>query len=403
MKKLFQVFCIFLSAFALLLHYSPAMMELHRLPGAVSEHEFADNALLTYSANEGAAFVRRGGDQRLAEVSDFDVTARLFGIIPIKTVTVINEHESVNLGGQAVGVVLFTDGVQVVGLGGVGQNGSVVSPAANAGIRHGDTILKVDGTKVQSSEHFQSLMNAGRTSYTLTIYRDGEEFECNVSPVYDESSDRWVLGAWVRDSTTGVGTLSFYREDSLRFYALGHPVTDIDTGVLLQSHQGSISLANIFDVEKGQAGRAGELYGSFSNTEAASIGSIDSNTNFGIAGTLKTGHGLDGASLPLAKAAEVELGEAEIYSTVAGDKVESFSCRVIRADVQSSPQTQGVIIEITDRRLIDRTGGIVQGMSGSPVVQNGKLIGVVTHVFVNEPLRGYCLYAEWMSEMLKAA
>ncbi|MDO4543299.1 MAG: SpoIVB peptidase [Clostridia bacterium] len=400
MKKLFRTLTILLSLSLIAVYYSPSMEGLKALPDTVASWEYGDTLLLTSNLEGGAAYVRQGEDERLAEQQDLQVTVSLFGLIPLKTVTVAKQGELVNLGGQAVGVVLYTDGVQVVGLGSVSTENGLVSPASNASIKQGDTILSVNGTKVLDSAHFRQLVNSGESTYRLTILREGQTIECTVTPAYDEQAGRWVLGAWVRDSTSGVGTLSFYDEDTYRFYALGHPVTDIDTGTILNAHSGIISLAEIFDVEKGISGKAGELYGSFSQEEADVIGYIDCNTEFGIAGSIKQGEELNGQSLQLARASEVVLGEATMYSTVSGHEVLGYSCNVIRADVQSSPMTQGVIIEITDERLIERTGGIVQGISGSPVVQNGKLIGVVTHVFVNEPLRGYCLYAEWMHQML---
>lgn len=400
MKKFIRWASIALCSLLLVLYFTPDMVELRRMPKAVSEWTWSDSALLWSDMDKRTTTVRSGSDERLHEVQDTSFTVSLFGILPIKTVTVVSEAETVHLGGAAVGVVLYTDGVQVVGLGSIQTENGLVSPASNAGLKRGDTLLKVNGVEIQNASHFSCLVNGEQDSYTISGLRNGEPISCIVYPAYDVGTKQWRLGAWVRDSTSGVGTLSFFDSDSKRFAALGHAVTDIDTGVLLQSHDGVITLATVFDVEKGRDGTAGELLGSFSQQTDDSFGRIDMNTNFGIGGTITDDSSLSKKKIELARATEISLGSAMLYATVEGEQVRAYECNVIRADVQSSPQTQGMIIEVTDEELIERTGGIVQGMSGCPVVQNGKLIGVVTHVFVNEPKRGYCLYAEWMYKML---
>ncbi len=400
MQKIFRWASITLSVLMLALFYSPKMIELRSTPQVVSDWSFKSSPIFSVNETSDALLVRSGDDERLASVAQSEYKVSLFGLIPLRTVTVAAESEKVCLGGDAVGVILFTDGVQVVGLGSIQTDSGLISPAAGAGLKRGDTILSVNGSQIKSAEHFSYLIDTSVSPCTLSGVRDGKEFSCSVQAVIDTSTGKRRIGAWVRDSTSGVGTLSFYDAVNNRFAALGHAVTDVDTGAVLLSHDGIITRASIFDIERGKAGAAGELLGSFSKEKTDSVGRVETNTEFGIGGTLSASDVLSGQKVELASAKSVRLGEATLYATLDGTTVKGYSCNVIRADVQSSPQTQGMIIEVTDAVLLERTGGIVQGMSGSPVVQNGKLIGIVTHVFINEPKRGFCLYAEWMYEIL---
>lgn len=400
MQKFFKRASIAVIILLLALFYSPRLIALRNSPTTVAKWEYEDSLLLSSDRNTNAVFVRSGSDERLASVQDDTYTVSLFGIVPLKNITVVSTSDQVALSGVAVGVILYTNGVQIVGLGSIQTENGLISPAANAGLKRGDTILKINGVEVSGAEHFSSLIASIGDSCTVEGVRDGKEFSCTVYPAIDDASGQRRVGAWVRDSTSGVGTLSIIDPKTMRFAALGHAVTDIDTGVMLMTQRGLITVANIFDVERGVPGAAGELLGSFSKDERYAIGAVDTNSEFGIAGTIINANGIPMNLIEIAKAYEVRLGEATLYATVDGTNVLGYSCNVIRADVQSSPQTQGMIIEVTDKALLERTGGIVQGMSGSVLVQNGRLIGVVTHVFVNEPDRGYCLYAEWMYKKL---
>ena len=209
----------------------------------------------------------------------------------------------------------------------------------------------------------------------------------------ERGTNQRKLGAWVRESTSGVGTLSFLKGD--RFCALGHGVTDVDTGVTLLTDSGYITPAAITSVLRAEAGQVGELAVEFSTRARDDVGRIDTNDEYGVAGRYLAGEGLWGEEVPLAAASQVQTGDATLYSAADGTW-RGYDCRIIRLKVQSAPGIQGMMVEVTDPDLLALTGGIVPGMSGSPVVQRGRLVGVVTHVFVNEPKRGYCVYAQWM-------
>ena len=245
------------------------------------------------------------------------------------------------------------------------------------------------------------LCDTSSSECTLTCRRDGEQMNVTLQPVRDRDGV-YRIGAWVRDSTSGIGTLSFFDSTSGAYAALGHGVTDVDTGKLLTPATGFLTEASISEVRRGSGSEAGELIGTFSARQTDAIASVEQNTDFGISGTLHTAVQSQGA-VQIAPSDAAYLGDAYIYSTVSDETVRRYRVRVIRVDVQSKPSIQGMMIEITDPELLEQTGGIVQGMSGSPLVQDGRLIGVVTHVFVSHPTRGYCLYASWMADRLLPA
>lgn len=388
-----------LAAAALLGWYClPQVYRLLHLPDCVDTNTSLTAPALHTTA-DGARFVRESGDARLSAYAETIQTVRLFGVLPLRTVTVSKQNKTVCVGGEAVGIVLKTQGVQIVGLGKIETESGIVDPAAKAGLREGDMILAVNGVPVSDAASFTAQCAQADGACTLSCLRDGTPFTAELVPERD--SDGVVrIGAWVRDSTSGIGTLSFCDTASGRYAALGHGVTDVDTGKLLSPATGFLSRAEIRGIRTGGADEAGELLGAFSAESADAVASVETNTEFGIAGTLLTPlFGAD-AQYAIAPPDAVHLGEAYIRSTIDGGGVRSFRVRVIRVNVQSAPEIHGMMIEIVDRDLLEQAGGIVQGMSGSPLIQDGRLIGVVTHVFVSQPTRGYCLYAAWMEEKL---
>jgi len=382
------------------LYFSPPMRSLRDLPSVCETLAWDDSALISANAG-GTARVARQGDQRLFSVTGEDtITFSLFKLLPLKTVTVASSQTELLAGGETVGIVLYMDGVQIIGLGSIATKDGQICPASLAGLKTGDTVTAIDGVKVQNAQHFAQLCNKkGKTSFVFSYERGGRGYETTVTPVLDEQENSLRIGAWVRDSTSGVGTLSFCNDSGTRFCALGHAVTDVDTGVLLPSKNGILSEATVTEIVKGRSGSPGELIGSFGKRDSDAIGRVLLNSEFGIYGVMDGKFG-DSERYPLARAAQAQLGSAVILSAAVDGTVREYACSVVRADVQSAPTVQGMVVEVTDARLLAATGGIVQGMSGSPVIQNGKIIGVVTHVFVNNPKRGYCVYAEWMYQQL---
>ena len=380
-----------LTALLFFWYASPGTAALRALPEAVSPDTYVQ--AMGVSRREQAALV---GEQRAEQLTPPRQVYALWGILPLRAVRTVTASPQVRVGGRAVGMVLYTKGVQVVGLAAVDTDTGAQSPASAAGLRQGDVILAVDGQAVTGVKQLSTLLHAGQGA-TLRVERGGQELSLSLRPVREAKSGQMKLGAWVRESTSGIGTLSF--SEGKRFCALGHGITDLDTGVNLCAGRGFITPVELGPVVAAKNGRVGELTGAFSAAESEAMGSIDSNGDFGVAGELRPGQDIFGPALPLGEPEQVHTGAATLYSDAAGTW-RAYDCRIIRTKVQSSPEVQGMMIEVTDTDLISLTGGIVPGMSGSPIVQDGYLVGVVTHVFVNEPKRGYCIYARWMYEKL---
>ena len=299
------------------------------------------------------------------------------------------------LAGQSFGNLLLA---LVVGLGSISETAQIC-PAASAGIRAGDVITAVNGETVRDSLHLSELCSKGG-ELMVTIRRDGQQLTVALTPVKDPENDTYRAGMWVRDSTSGIGTLSFCNMSSLRYGALGHPITDIDTGAIIDVGSGSIVESSIIGVSAGSNGIPGEVIGSFS-TASRQLGSIELNCEYGLYGEMDEipVNPIYPNGVKLAYPDEVHTGKAEILSTVDDRGVCAYECEIIKLYPQKEMSGKGMVIRITDRELIAKTGGIVQGMSGSPVMQDGKLIGAVTHVFVNDAKCGYCIYSWWMNRV----
>lgn len=322
------------------------------------------------------------------------LTVRLLGLLPFKRIPVSVQEERVLIpGGSAVGVAIRTQGVLVVGASDLG--GSSASPARMAGLLPGDLIQAVDGTAVTSARGLSGMITSDET-VVLTVLRDGEILSIPLKPVADPRDGVYRLGVWVRDSTAGIGTLSFYDPETGRFAALGHAITDIDTGMVLDVQEGEIAQSRITEIHKGERGAPGELVGEFSGS--ATLGEIKENSVYGIYGSAyePMGNILYPEGIPVLSRDEVHLGAAQLLTTLDETGVHAYDCEIVRLARQDSPAQRSMVIRVTDPELLEKTGGIVQGMSGSPIIQDGRLAGAVTHVYVNDPTAGYGLYVDWM-------
>ncbi|MDF2503338.1 SpoIVB peptidase [Clostridium sp.] len=327
-------------------------------------------------------------------------SVNLLGILPIKTVNLeIVPKVMVYPGGQPVGIKLNTEGVLVVGLSDIdSQNGKVTSPAAQAGVQIGDSIIKIDGENINDSKSVSEKLNKCKnSSLKITVIREGNSFDKEIQPVKSDTDNKYKLGLWVRDSTAGVGTLTFYHEESGKFAALGHPITDADTGTMLKVKDGNIINSSIISVKKGAKGNPGEVRGIFVN-EDNPLGDIKNNTISGIYGTTLKVLKNDKLNRPMEVGLrnEIKEGDAQILTTVDGEQPKLYNIKIERLLSQDSPGAKSMVIKVTDPELLKKTGGIVQGMSGSPIIQNNKIIGAVTHVLINKPDVGYGIYIEWM-------
>ena len=312
-----------------------------------------------------------------------------------------NSEIAVYPGGQPIGVKLNTKGVLVVALSDIeGVNGKTPSPAANAGVQIGDSIIKINDVEINHAEDVTRIINEEkRSEITLKVQRknDNNFFEIKVNPTLDSTDGKQKIGLWVRDSTAGVGTLTFYHEKSKKFAALGHPITDADTGTILSVNNGVIVSSNIVSIKKGTKGNPGELRGLFIE-ENKIKGQIIKNTQCGVFGngTKSLINNKFNKPMNIALRNEIKVGKAQILTTINNSEPELFDIEIQKLLPQNTAGSKSMVIRITDPRLLEKTGGIVQGMSGSPIIQNNKIIGAVTHVLINKPDTGYGIYIEWM-------
>ncbi len=297
------------------------------------------------------------------------------------------------LGGQSFGIKLYTDGVIVVGSGNFLFGGQTINPAYEAGIRTGDRLIAANGQSIDSNEALTRLIAQNEGSpITFTVIRKNLKFETTVRPIIPDGDSKYRLGLWVRDSTAGIGTLTYYNQSTGNLAGLGHSVADIDTGELMPSSKGSLVSATITDITKGKAGEPGEMSGRFGEQQ---YGTILANTDCGIFAAQSDTPKENLQEVSIALKGEVTVGAAQIYTTLDDGPPQYYDVQIKKIN-NNLKQNKNMVIEITDPVLLEKTGGIVQGMSGSPILQNGKLIGALTHVFVNDPTQGYGIFIEKM-------
>lgn len=335
------------------------------------------------------------------KLGEAHVKLKLFGSLPVKTfkVQVIPDVKVVP-GGQSIGVKVYTDGMLVLGHYYVKGAEGDISPAQQADVRVGDRIVTMDGKELkQPNDVHRLVQQAGKDGRPLDVelVRKNKKIKVQVKPVRERDSKAYQLGMYIRNATTGVGTLTFIDPQQKIYGALGHVISDVDTGQPIALGKGKIVTSNVTAIEKGASGKPGEKRAIFFN-ENNVLGTIDKNSRFGIFGQMVDypHKRLTRSAIPVALAEEVKEGPAHIYTVVEGQKVEKYDIEIVNVIQQKYAATKGMIIKVTDDRLIEKTGGIVQGMSGSPIIQDGKLVGAVTHVFVNDPTSGYGTFIEWM-------
>ena len=296
-------------------------------------------------------------------------------------------------GGMPFGIRMQTEGVMVVGLTEVSAGGRALYPAKEAGVRQKDILLAVNGRTVQNAEEATALIAAsGGAKVALTVLRGGEKKELTVTPKKSDKDGQFRCGMWLRDSASGIGTVTFIEPQSGLFGGLGHGVCDSDTGALVPLSRGSVHGVKLSGAVRGESGKPGELRGSFTATH---LGSVVVNSECGVFGVLTNCPKTDRAPMAVAPSSEVKEGAATILCTLDDGGICEYAVEISHIDHASGP-TKSFTVHVTDPALLEKTGGIVQGMSGSPIIQNGKLIGAVTHVLIGDPTTGYGIFIENM-------
>ena len=340
-------------------------------------------------------------NEKLTEqVGKKDLELNLFNIIPVKdvTVNVIPKTTVIPLG-KTIGMKLYTEGVLVVGMSEIEGK----KPYENSGIEAGDRIIEVNNTKISTSDELTECVNTSNGKNIEIKYINNEE-QIEVAEIEPAktSNNEYKIGLWVRDAAAGVGTVTFYEPSTGSFASLGHGINDVDTYELIDIANGELVTAKILDIVKGQNGLPGEIRGNIDNS--ITIGNISKNTEFGVYGTITNTNALNidtSNQMEVADRSQISTGKAYILCELDNGKTEKYEIEIQKVFKENNQDNKSMLIKITDARLIEKTGGIIQGMSVAPIIQNDKLLGAVTHVLVNDAKLGYGVFADLMIKQLK--
>lgn len=393
MKKRVKSFC-FLIMSAVIVLMSAVVYGFFTVPDEVSfmsEEEIYLGRLYSCDLGEREKSVSKS----LVTEGVYQLNLKLLGRIPVKKFSLkINSRPYLVPSGEIIGLRIFTEGVMIVGTDSVETEKGVVNPSKQAGLEKGDVILSLDGKTVTSSAQVESIIRESAGKALEAVYKRGNDKRtAYLTPVMSLSEGVYKTGLWIRDSAAGIGTMTFYDKQSGFFASLGHAVCDVDTGEILPLSDGDIVDATISGCVKGKSGTAGELCGSF---RSECEGVLTLNCEKGVFGYLDEAD-TSAEALPVAAESEIKEGRAQIISTVEGESKAYYDVEIEKLSPDDK-EGKNMIIKITDSKLLEKTGGIVQGMSGSPVLQNGCIVGAVTHVFINDPTKGYGISAETMLE-----
>lgn len=387
--RIVSVICFFVSGVIMML----LVVGYVRIPDEMTITEYDEiNVGKTYVCQ---ALVNYGAEDVSPVETEYSTSVKLFNIFPVKSAKVkVSRRKYVVPGGNAFGIRLYTKGVMIIRIDGVTTPSGNVSPGKAAGLKEGDMIISVDGVDVYRNRELSAIFaSSGGKTLKLEIERDSKKKEINFTPVLCSEDSTYKGGLWIRDSTAGIGTVTWYDRTNGIFAGLGHAVCDADTGEIMSLSGGDAVEAEIKGCYKGKNGSAGELCGVFSS---GSIGSLYINGETGVYGIMDS-YDADDKVVPVALRQEVKTGAAQIICTVDDTGAEYYNIE-IKKIFDGTDNQRNMVIKVTDPVLLEKTGGIVQGMSGSPILQNGMLVGAVTHVFVDDPTEGYAIFAQNMTE-----
>lgn len=393
MKRFFKVLSLSLLIFCIAV-YSAVIYASENLPDEINitETDKIDFGSL-FSAEESEQVRAAGTMGSKIEYKSKITALKLF---PVKDITVnVTKRRYVGLGGDIFGIKLYTKGVIVVSMDSVTTSSGSADPAASAGIKCGDVITHINGKAALNSQQLTDAVEQSQgKALAIRVDRGGENLEFTLTPAMSVNG-KYKAGIWVRDSSAGIGTVTYYDDSSMMFAGLGHGVCDVDTGKIMPLNNGEGVRARVNGFYKSSAGNPGELCGVFSDI---ALGSLRVNHETGVFGELLQPSGAK--IMPVALESEVKPGKAQMITTIDDSGPQYYDIEIEKVYPTSDPSSRNMIIKVTDARLLEKTGGILQGMSGSPIVQNSMLVGAVTHVFVNEPDRGYGIFAGRMLDTM---
>lgn len=382
------------------------------LPSVKKANALPQNMVVTYSdiekanqQNEFSSFIKLELPKNIdvsttSELTETTMAVKLFNLFTIKKVNVkLLTNTDVYVGGETVGFNLFSEGVICVGSNAVVTENGTAEPVLTSEIQPGDAILKIENIEIHNIQDVNRIINLPSLSgkeLTLTIKRGDQILNTKITPVFDLLSQKYKLGLWVRNSASGVGTLTYVKQSDFRFGAVGHPIVDSTLGENFAVESGNIYKCQLLGIKKGEKNNPGEIRSSI-NLSDDTIGLADTNCKYGVYGNILNKSIISPErTASIGGRLSVQLGDAKIYCNIDNQGVKAYDIKIIKANKQNSADDKSMIIKVTDKELLEKTGGIIQGMSGSPIVQNGKIVGAVTHVFLNDPTRGYAVYMDWM-------
>ena len=339
-----------------------------------------------------------------SSAGSYELNLDLFGTIPVKEINVnVIERTKVIPCGDLIGVKMYSKGALVVGFSEIeGADNKIYKPYNNSGIKEGDTIVEINGNSISNTNELVDQVNEANGDCLVVKYKSGEAVkETNITPVKN-SMNEYKLGIWVRDAAAGVGTLTFVEPSTGNFAALGHGIVDIDTGGIFNISNGELVGSRMISIRKGEKNNPGEIRGIIDSADV--IGNIRKNTNYGVFGTtydMSNYINQNNKEYEVALRSEIKEGEAEVICELENNKKTSYKIKIEKIYTSNNYDNKSMLIKIVDDRLINKTGGIIQGMSGSPIIQNGKFIGAITNVLVNDPTMGYAIFGDLMIKQMK--
>ena len=351
---------------------------------------------VNYQTMQTASNINKTKVNELGKI-DFDLS--FFNIVKLKeiNVNVISKTKVIPMG-NAIGMKLYTDGVLVVGMSEIEGK----KPYENSGIKEGDRIVQIDKKAIDNTEDLMEAVNkCSGKEISVKYIRDNTTITTSIKPIKN-SGNQYKIGLWVRDAAAGVGTLTFYEPSSGMFGTLGHGIIDVDTSELIKIANGELVTTNILNITKGKKGDPGEIRGTIESGHT--IGNIDKNTSFGVFGTLNKTPYINiqnNDEIEVALREEIKIEDAQIICELENGKREKYNIKIQKVFLNNNKDNKSMLIKITDEKLLEKTGGIIQGMSGAPIIQNGKFIGAVTHVLVNDPTIGYGVFADIMIKQMR--
>lgn len=345
------------------------------------------------------------GQNTYTSAGNYEINLDLFGTIPVKEINVnVIERTKVIPCGDLIGVKMYTPGVLVVGMSEIeGKDNVKYKPYQNSGIKEGDMIIEINKRKISNTDELVKSVNASKgKSIEIKYVRDDETKITNIMPV-QSTSDEYKIGLWVRDATAGVGTLTFYEPKTQNFAALGHGIVDSDTGGIFNIANGELVKSNLVSIKKGEKNNPGEIKGAIDSSR--SIGQIYKNTNLGVYGNVSKVDNINitgKKEYDVALRSEIQTGSAQIICELEPGKKDYYNIEIEKIYTSNNYDNKSMLIKITDERLINKTGGIIQGMSGSPIIQNDKFIGAITNVLVSDPTTGYAIFGDLMVKQMRS-